>query len=76
MPTSQQHPLVQQLYFDGWYSIKGDAQAVADLVAAEGATPLGLLEGRPGTWGVLYCSPRELFYNHVLNGESPLWSPL
>lgn len=65
-----------RLYFDGWYMIKEDAQRCLDKCESLGAVPVGIVESKHETYGLLYWCGRELFYNHTINGDNAAVSPL
>lgn len=64
------------LYADGWYAHKSDAEAVLAHCAELGATPIGVVESQWNTWGILYWARRELFENHRIDRENAIMAPL
>lgn len=61
-----------QLYADGWYVSKDDAQNGLDLCVKMGALPIGLVESAEASWAYIYWSNKELFKNHRIDGKNCL----
>ena len=58
-----------KLYGDGWYADRQDAVDCLAFVEARGARPVGIIESRFGSWGLLYWSSNELFPNHAVDSS-------
>ena len=59
-----------ELYADGWYGEKRNAEVALDEAVMLGARPVGLIENALGAWGILYWSERQLFRNHQIDSEN------
>lgn len=62
-----------KLYGDGWYALREDAEEALAYCVAHGAKPVGIVESKWETWGILYYSPSVLFDNHQIDKDSAFW---
>lgn len=61
-----------QLYADGWYMDRENAEDGLALCVRMGALPVGVVENEFGSWGYLYWSDKVLFDNHRIDGKNCL----
>ena len=65
-----------QMFFDGWYAQREDAEACLAHCERRGAIRVGLVESKQATWGLLYFASSPLFVNHVLDKDNAIFAAL
>lgn len=56
---------------DGWYRLKGDAKEALERAEDRGGMPIGLVETKYGSWGLLYWGePKDHPDSHTMNDRS------
>ena len=65
-----------ELYFDGWYALREDAESCLAQCEKQRAVGIGIVESKHGTFGLLYFCNRELFSNHKLDKDNAIYAPL
>ena len=65
-----------ELFFDGWYAVRGDARRCLRQCEGMGAVAIGIVESKAQAWGLLYWASKELFANHRIDSHNAASSVL